>query len=262
MRLKGGQFIYYLASTIERLNVQASDEELGGVKDLYFDDQHWTIRYLVADTRKWLPGKKVLLSPIGFDHVDMNNSTVNVLASKETVKNAPHKSNDEPVSKQVEIDLATYYGWPTYWNGLGPWRGFDNPYALANAERDGLLDDNDVEKEYDFHLRSSNEIKGDVFGYSIEAEDGKIGHVSDFVVDDANWKITYFVVETKNILVGKFVLIATDWIKDINWDEKKVVVDLTKEQVKQGADFNPNEPITRAYEDNLYSTFDKPKYWE
>ena len=41
----------------------ASDGEIGHAKDFYFDDQHWAVRYLVAETGNWLTSRKVLISP-------------------------------------------------------------------------------------------------------------------------------------------------------------------------------------------------------
>ncbi len=46
----------------------ALDGEIGSVKDFYFDDKTWTIRYLVADTEPWLPERLVLLYPHAFAH--------------------------------------------------------------------------------------------------------------------------------------------------------------------------------------------------
>ena len=48
----------------------ASDGEIGQVKDFYFDDQSWVVRYLVADTVSWLSGRKVLISPHAFGSFD------------------------------------------------------------------------------------------------------------------------------------------------------------------------------------------------
>lgn len=249
------------------MNIQATDGELGGIRDILFDDQYWTIRYLVVDTRKWLPGKKVLLSPISFDYVDQEKGTVNLLASKETVKNAPNKMEDQPISKQVEVDLADYYGWPTYWNSyslLGPWGGYLGPMQLMDAQNQGLIqEDVRSNKKEDNHLRSANEVKGEFFGYQVNTIDEKIGHVTDFVLDETNWKITYLVVETSNLLPGSSnsYLLATDWIQDIQWQKQEVTVNLTKEQVEKGIGFDRNTPITREYEEKLYTIFDKPKYW-
>ncbi|GGM42743.1 hypothetical protein GCM10011351_30870 [Paraliobacillus quinghaiensis] len=249
--------------------VSASDGELGGVKDIYFDDKLWTVRYLVVDTRKWLPGKKVLLSPISFDHVDIENGSLNVLASKETIKNAPNRDEDEPVSKQAEMELFNYYGWPNYSFGLGgvvgpgPWGGYTYPQELVDAQNRGVLQDGVSEDDANEpNLRSVNEIDGSFFGYDVEASDGEIGHVTDFVIDDKNWKIYYIVVDTKGLLTSEHILLSTDWISNVEWESKKVSIDLNKEQFKKIKEFKTNEPITRAYEEELYSRLGKAKYWE
>ena len=54
----------YRASELKGYTLDAIDSTLGQCSDFLFDDQHWTIRYMVADTRRWLPGRKVLVSPI------------------------------------------------------------------------------------------------------------------------------------------------------------------------------------------------------
>ncbi len=43
--------------------LQGVDGKLGDVEDFYFDDEGWTVRYLLADTGGWLPGRRVLISP-------------------------------------------------------------------------------------------------------------------------------------------------------------------------------------------------------
>jgi len=43
--------------------LQAEDGEIGRCKDFLFDDEHWTVRYMVVDTGKWLLGKKSAYIP-------------------------------------------------------------------------------------------------------------------------------------------------------------------------------------------------------
>ena len=47
--------------------IHAEDGEVGSVDDLYFDDEGWDVRYLVVNTRRWIPGRKYLVSPIAID---------------------------------------------------------------------------------------------------------------------------------------------------------------------------------------------------
>jgi hypothetical protein len=51
------------AKTLTDYKLESLDGEIGKVKEFYFDDRHWTIRYLVADTGNWLAGRQVLISP-------------------------------------------------------------------------------------------------------------------------------------------------------------------------------------------------------
>ena len=51
------------AQTLKGYTLHSLDGEIGKVKEFYFDDHYWTIRYLVADTGNWLTGTKVLISP-------------------------------------------------------------------------------------------------------------------------------------------------------------------------------------------------------
>jgi hypothetical protein len=51
-------------------NCTSLDGEIGRVKEFYFDDLHWTVRYLVAETGNWLTGRQVLISPYALGAVD------------------------------------------------------------------------------------------------------------------------------------------------------------------------------------------------
>ena len=64
----------------------------------------------------------------------------------------------------------------------------------------------------DPHLQSTKALTG----YEIEALDGAIGHVSDFLVDEKIWVIQYLLVETGHWYAGKEILISTDWLTRIN----------------------------------------------
>ena len=50
--------------------LRASDGEIGQVKDFYFDDQKWVVRYAVVDTGPWLSDRQVLIAPDAFGNLD------------------------------------------------------------------------------------------------------------------------------------------------------------------------------------------------
>jgi len=58
-----GRFMRRSVKKLFEDKLGASDGEIGHVKDFYFDDQNWAVRYLVADTGSWMPGRLVLISP-------------------------------------------------------------------------------------------------------------------------------------------------------------------------------------------------------
>jgi hypothetical protein len=88
------------------------------------------------------------------------------------------------------------------------------------------------------HLRSSRQV----IGYHIQASDAGIGHVEDFLFDDDTWAIQYAVVDTRNWLPGKHVVIGTERIREVNWAERSVVVDMSREAVGNSAIYNPHHP--------------------
>ena len=234
----------------------AKDGEIGRCKDFLFDDRYWTVRYMVADTGKWLPGRKVLISPISLEKPDWQTRKFPVDLTKERIENSPPLSADETVSRQYEMNWYDYYGWTAYWSGGGVWGPSPLP---AQVLRTGEMK-HPAEEEIDpskNHLRSADEVTG----YHIEASDGEIGHVEDFVLDDETWMIRYIVVDTRNILPGKKVLVSPLWIKSVDWPTNKVIVDHTVDEIKNGPTYDPSTPVNREYEVQLYDYFGRPVYW-
>ncbi|MDG5790032.1 PRC-barrel domain-containing protein [Evansella sp. AB-P1] len=251
--------MFIFSSRIQEFNVQATDGQLGKVKDIYFDEDNWVLRYLVIDTIKWLPGRKVLVSPISFDYVDFENFTVNIFDSKEEIKNSPSIQENQPVTRKQEILLNTHFGWPHYWSYLDNnrlWGEFSTPQELKRLNSNKEVTDLTPEQE-EKKLRSVNEMRGSLSGYSIIAKDGEIGHVSDFIIDDENWRIKYFVASTANWLIGKFVVLSVDWIERISYHEKKIYVDLPKDKIKNGPFFELDKPFTEVDEKLLYESYEK-----
>jgi hypothetical protein len=101
----------------------------------------------------------------------------------------------------------------------------------------------------------------EVTGYHIAARDGEIGHVDDFFVDEESWKVEYLLVDTRNWLPGRKVLISTRWITDIVWSDSQVHVNATRQQVKNSPEYEPRETVERSYEGSLYTHYGFPPYW-
>ena len=240
--------------------IKATDDEIGMVQDFYFDDEIWTIRYLVVDTGWWLPGRSVLIAPEALDRPDWDSRRFSVRLTRREVEQSPGVETDKPVSRQKESELRTYYPWPLYWTGqtgFMPAAAGTQVEAVAALQAGALAEDGQrpspAETTDDPHLRSANEV----IGYDIQAREGEIGHVEDFIVDDDTWVIRYMVVDSGNWLPGKNVLIAPQWIHAVNWAERTVRVDLARQTIADAPEYNPAVPISPEYELQLLSYYAK-----
>ena len=237
--------------------IVATDGDIGKVDDFYFDDESWTIRYLVADTGDWLLRRKVLLSPVALGKADFASGRFKVTLTKKQIEGSPSIDTDKPVSRQHEAYYHDYYGYPYYWTGPFLWGPMYCPQIPVLDQK--RIEERRAEREEagDLHLRSANKVTG----YHIEATDGDVGHVEDFILDNETWEIRYLVVDTRNWLPGKKVLIAPRWIDRVSWDDSKVYVSLSREAIKNAPEYHP-DALNREYEEKLHNHYDRPKYWD
>lgn len=241
---------------LERYTLSASDGDIGSVANFLLDDQHWTIRYLVADTGGFFEGRRVLISPISLGQSDSLTRRLHVALTRDKVKKSPSIDLDKPVSRQHEQDYLSYYGYPYYWGYSGLWAMGAYPGLLA-AERRNDAAGRRAEETGDVHLRSASEVRG----YHIQGSDEAIGHVDDFIVDDETWQVRYLVIDTSNWWFGKKVLIAPYWTSRISWEERKVYVDLSRDAIKNSPEWNASAAVNREYEVRLYDYYGRPVYW-
>ncbi len=236
--------------------IHAADGPIGKAHDFYFHDDTWKVRYLVVDIGHWLPGRKVLLAPPAFGKPNWEHSTFPVALTREQVEKSPDIDTDKPVSRQQEIELHNHYGWPAYWidPGTGTWPAVTPMIPIPPAVPSETAT---TEEGGDSHLRSTREIAG----YHIHARNGDLGHVGDFIVDDEPWAIRYVVVHTGKWLPGKKVLVATEWVEELSYPERRVSVNLTRAAVEKSPEFDPAAGVNRQYEERLYDYYGRPAYW-
>ena len=230
------------------------DGGIGKVKDFYFDDQFWAIRYLVVDTGEWLPGRQVLLAPHAVSRVNNATDLITVGLTKKQIEDGPSLADHKPVSRQFEDDYYCHYGWAPYW--VGALSG-ESSYPNSSRESDNGVRAMQAENRADRHLRSTHEVSK----YSIHAKDGEIGHVEDFIIDDDTWRIRYLEVCTNNWWAGKKVLISPQWIERISVSNSEVFLSLSREEIKQSPEYTDEALLNRDYEDRLYKHYHRPGYW-
>jgi uncharacterized protein YrrD len=208
----------------------ATDGEIGRVKDFYFDDKSWAIRYAVADTGTWLSSRLVLLSPHAFGRWDRDGNFLPIKLTREQIEHSPSIDSHRPVSRQYEEEYYVYYGWPTYWGSGATWGAGGAPVATPPSTPENRHHRGHNQRD-DVHLRSTVALKG----YEIQASDGPIGNVASFMVDDRTWVIGEIVVETGHWYAGKEILISTAKIQRISYEDSKVFVQLTKAEIEHTA---------------------------
>jgi len=242
---------------LESYRVEAEDGPVGAVSDFLFDDERWTIRYLVTDTGSFFEDRRVLISPISFRRADWSTRAFHLALTRDKVKASPSIDVDEPVSRQRERDYYRFYGWPEYWGHATPysWGVGPDPGSLVASGVPFSIEDPDVG---DHHLRSAHVVTG----YHVQGSDGEIGHVSDLIVDDQTWDIRYLVVDTSNWWVGKKVLVSPRWADRVSWEDSKVFLGLPRETIRSCPEWNPSSPVNREYELRMFDYYGRPTYWQ
>jgi uncharacterized protein YrrD len=241
------------AKILKGYKLDSLEGEIGKVKEFYFDDKHWTVRYLVADTGSWLSGRQVLISPYALVTGNKEEQHITINLTKKQIENSPSLDSDKPVSKQFEQTYYSYYGYPTYWGGPYMWGPY--PYIERNLEK--WREFNKGGKAWDPNLRSTHEVTG----YNIQAEDGEIGHIEDFIIDDETWAIRYLIIDTQNWWPGKKVLVSPQWIDRVDWSLSKVYINLSREEIKKSPEYTEMSLLTRDYESALHRYYNRNGYW-
>lgn len=239
------------------MRIAAADGEIGSIEDVYFDDEKWVIRHLVADTGKWLTGRKVLLSPISVSGIDWEDKIIRMNLSREQIRSSPGLTTHKTVSRQHETDIYNHYGYPYYWSG---------PYAWGYAMLPTLLEKEPLEdparqqlrkqmeeRGEDSHLRSCKEVKG----YHIHASDDTLGHVEDFLFDEKDWAIKLLGIDTRNWWPGKHVLIPPQRVERVSWDENEVYIGVTRHELENSPEFDEAVASFDAEGSHLYQQSDK-----
>ncbi len=252
------------AETLYNLELRARDGVIGKVKDFYFDDRYWTVRYVVVETGTWLNSRRVLIATSVVGEADWSGTMLNVDLTQEQVRHSPGINTTEPVSREQELGLHQHYGWAAYWAGAADsGTGFGSPVGVAGYGA-GVPFATDVPVNVAPSIRTAPD--GDprlrsgraVAGYHIDALDGSIGHVEDYLIDDQSWTISYVIIDTRNWLPGGKVILTPAWIDRVRWSESSVHVQLSCEQVKHAPKYDPGAPVSDDYAGSLHGHYGAP----
>lgn len=194
---------------MRRFSIRALDGSIGRVSEWCFDDQQWLVRYLVADLGRWLPGKKVLLAPVFLGPSRRQERVLPVSLTLEQVRTSPAIATDMPIALQRRLEERRHYGWELYWAGEAM-LGLEEAAACAGAEPR-----NENGKRFDPHLRTTRIVTG----FRLEAADGSVGRVVDFIVDEVDWSLPYLVIGAG---ARSQVFFPTHFVDRISFGESRV----------------------------------------
>lgn len=202
--------------------LHATDGTIGHVKDFYFDDQTWMVRYLVVDTGNWLTGRQVLLASEAFAEIEPDPESLKVALSKHQIEGSPSIGSNLPISRQYEKEYYSYYGWPTYWGGVGM-----GHFETSHPPTAPLPEQAFHRKVGESHLRSVLAVRG----YHIKATDGDLGHVDSFLIGSQDWQIHTIVVKTGIWNLGKEIHLFPEEIESIDYENSAVEVRFSKDSL-------------------------------
>ncbi len=255
----------YSTKELEGFAVGATDGSIGKIKDFYFDDQAWIVRYLVVETGTWLAERRVLIAWAALGEPNLRDKLIPAALTQSQVRDSPDIDTHKPFSRQQEEKYLAYYGYAHYWGGAGlvegdlapgllmqSYPGVNAPLALSLEERRATTRKHDTglasADANDAHLRSASAVTG----YHVHALDGDIGHVDGMLIDPRNWAIRFLILNTSNWWVGHQVMIATRLVRDIRWGDSKMSIALTREAIKGSHVYDDSQPGAADGEYGIY----------
>ncbi|MCB9091456.1 MAG: PRC-barrel domain-containing protein [Halobacteriovoraceae bacterium] len=233
-----------------KFNILCKDEPLGKVEDLYFDKNSFYLRYLLVNTEHFVLKDYVLVSPISFSEIDLENKTITLSVTKERLENTPTLNNRDKISIIYEEHYNQYFGWPFYWTGsVSPWDvgpyGIPWNYYTDNSEIKNL------QKKSTQHDKLKDQLYSalDMHSFSIHAEHskGNFGHIQGFLINSSTMAIDYIIVDTIKYIPSKLVVLRPEWIQDVHWDEQEIIFPFSKDVIKNAPDFRMNHFDTDCF---------------
>ncbi|MEK7393306.1 MAG: PRC-barrel domain-containing protein [Fibrobacterota bacterium] len=242
------------ANTLKGYALNGLDGELGTVEEFHFDDLHWTIRYLVAETGDWLADRKVMISPYALNFVDNDRRSVSVDLTWKQIEESPRLEGNDPVTREFEESYHAHFGWPGYWDGPYAWGAL--PYLLMQAGKKAYTALSPKQPK-DPHLRSTSDMTGVV----IHALDGEIGRIVDFIIDDNSWSIRYMIVDSGPWWHGKRILISPRWLERLDWNGSKAFLKFSRDTIRSAPEYVEVPLVSREYENSLHNHYLRKGYW-
>lgn len=249
-------------SSLKGWRAQALDKSLGNVKDVYFDDRSWKVRYLLVNSAKWLSTRSFLISTEDLKPIK-DGAPIPIALNWKKIKQCQSTNKGQPISREFEHSINKYFGLSPYWEqeiGVHP----QYPYgAYLYRHRQGPIP-LAVEEILEARTRGQSSTLrscGELQGYRVNANDGKIGFLEDFLIDFETWEIPYLIVDTRKWWQGKRVTIPQHIVSGVDWLNERIHVFVSKEAVETSPEWFADETaesVEKKVLNHYFDYFDRP----
>lgn len=224
--------MYIRVARLRRFHAMIPSTRLGTVDSLYFDQDDWAVRFISLTHRSGQMGlRSTLVSPLSVSRVRFDDGALDIDTSGEPYELAQAELQ-QTINPRMTIAVSRHYRLPAFWLGDRAWGDHASPAELARSARGPDLIDGRAMPDPPPILHPHTML----MGREVFTPDGRLGVISDLLVDSVTWRIRYFIVwlqapgETGEILLSPF------WV---NGPPKKprVTVPMTTEAVVNGPNF-------------------------
>jgi hypothetical protein len=224
-------------STLLHCHVCCAEQGDGSIDDILLVSHPRQLMYLVADTRRWLPGRDVLVPFTFIEGKDWRACSISLRLTKDASERARQVRADPPVSRQL--------------SGKFGYAAVDAPQSVAptgtSSALAGAPEDQETDRAGRPLLRSLKETRG----YHIHALDGQIGHREDCLIDDADWSVPFLELDTRDWLPGRRVLLPSACVDSASWTEHEIRVHVPQDKIRHAPAYDPSAGVTPQFAEKL-----------
>lgn len=249
--------MYQRLNDLMQYGVRSADGMIGTIHDFYFDDETWSVRYAVINLDPSLGARDILVSTAVFETILPLEGVITTSLTPEKARNSPEIDTEQPITRQQESDLSSYYLVPEYWipntgYGLGVGDLSAVPMVDLEADLQEQQERQENDHEPDSHLYSTMSLLG---FHILTGQNEDIGVVEDFLLDEEDWDIDFLVADVGSWLENRKIILSPDWVERFSRVQSLLFVDLDRQSIEASPEFTGDLDATYIHE--LYVHYQK-----
>jgi len=228
--------MYIRLARLRRFSVTAQRERLGNVDSLYFDHDDWAVRFLSLAKRTGRNGlRSVVVSPMSLTRARPAEEAFDAALRSEPFERSDGDGR-RTLPGSFTTELTAYYRLPAFWRGVHVWGDYASP-ALLYEQAGGASGSNGYAGSSEPPDLYPHNI---LMGREVHSPDGRLGVISDLLLDLETWRIRYFIVWLQAPGESGEILLSPFWVNGLP-RRPRVTVPMTTEAVLNGPNFVPED---------------------